>query len=118
MRDPVVPLRLALYGHPDSGSFWEQHCEERLLLKSVRTTPGRPGFFAHDTRRVILAVYVDDCKLAGVEQEIEPAWKAISDAVNVEPPQDGSVFGLQPHCRRVDFYRRRRYHRPEFARDF
>ena len=26
-RDPVCPLRLALYGHPDSGGFWERHCE-------------------------------------------------------------------------------------------
>ena len=25
-RDPVILLRLALNGHPDSGSFWERHC--------------------------------------------------------------------------------------------
>ena len=25
MRDPVVPLRLALYGNPDSGTDWERH---------------------------------------------------------------------------------------------
>ena len=25
-KDPVCPLRLALYGHPDSGGIWEQHC--------------------------------------------------------------------------------------------
>jgi hypothetical protein len=29
-RDPVCPLRLALYGHPDSGGFWEQHCTAHL----------------------------------------------------------------------------------------
>ena len=23
---PVVPLRLALYGHPLAGAFWERHC--------------------------------------------------------------------------------------------
>ena len=27
-RDPVCPLRLALYGHPDSGGYWEKHCEK------------------------------------------------------------------------------------------
>jgi hypothetical protein len=37
---------------------------------------------------VVLAVYVDDFKLAGVEKDIVPAWKAISDAVNVEPPTE------------------------------
>ena len=31
--DPVVRLVLALYGHPDAGGFWEQHCER--ALKSV-----------------------------------------------------------------------------------
>ncbi len=31
MRDPVCPLRLALYGHPDSGGYWEKHCAEHLL---------------------------------------------------------------------------------------
>ena len=29
-KDPVVRLHLALYGHPDSGGFWEQHCEKML----------------------------------------------------------------------------------------
>ena len=29
-KDPVVNLVLALYGHPDSGGFWEQHCENML----------------------------------------------------------------------------------------
>ena len=30
MRDPVCPLVLALYGHPDSGGHWEAHCESKL----------------------------------------------------------------------------------------
>ena len=29
-KDPVVPLRLALYGHPDSGGLWEIDCTYRL----------------------------------------------------------------------------------------
>ena len=29
-RDPVCPLRLALYGHPDSGGIWEKHCTNSL----------------------------------------------------------------------------------------
>ena len=28
--DPVVPLRLALYGHPDAGGYWEKHCDSSL----------------------------------------------------------------------------------------
>eukprot|EP00975_Prorocentrum_lima_P010056 2143751-Prorocentrum_lima.AAC.1 len=29
-KKPVCPLRLALYGHPDSGGCWERHCETHL----------------------------------------------------------------------------------------
>ena len=28
--DPVCPLVLALYGHPDSGGYWEKHCDAHL----------------------------------------------------------------------------------------
>ena len=27
LRDPVIKLTKALYGHPDSGGLWERHCE-------------------------------------------------------------------------------------------
>ena len=30
MKDPVCRLTLALYGHPDSGGYWEKHCEKQL----------------------------------------------------------------------------------------
>ena len=33
-KDPVVVLVLALHGHPDTGTFWEQHCEA-MLRRSV-----------------------------------------------------------------------------------
>ena len=28
--EPVCILKLALYGHPDAGGYWERHCEEHL----------------------------------------------------------------------------------------
>ena len=31
MKDPVCPLLLALYGHPDAGGYWEEHCEKHVL---------------------------------------------------------------------------------------
>ena len=30
LTDPVCPLVLALYGHPDAGGYWEKHCEKCL----------------------------------------------------------------------------------------
>ena len=30
MRDPVVLVKKALYGHPDAPGMWEKYCEEQL----------------------------------------------------------------------------------------
>eukprot|EP00972_Heterocapsa_arctica_P040059 5900839-Heterocapsa_arctica.AAC.1 len=30
MRRPVVQLKKMLYGHPDSGTFWEKHCDAHV----------------------------------------------------------------------------------------
>ena len=30
VEDPVVELLLALYGHPDSPTFWAVHCHEQV----------------------------------------------------------------------------------------
>jgi len=35
MRDPVCPLELALYGHPESGGYWEQHCEKAPCCSGI-----------------------------------------------------------------------------------
>ena len=53
-RRPVVPLRKALYGHPNAGTFWEQHCDEEW-----------PSVYIHEKLQLVLVVYVDDFKMAG-----------------------------------------------------
>ena len=35
-RDPVCRLVKALYGHPNSGCFWEQRCEDKVLREGFR----------------------------------------------------------------------------------
>eukprot|EP00959_Pyramimonas_sp_CCMP1952_P410962 8612270-Pyramimonas_sp.AAC.1 len=35
MRNPVCPLYFSLYGHPDPGGHWEQHCEGHVAAKAV-----------------------------------------------------------------------------------
>ena len=46
---PVVKLRIALYGHPDSGGLWEQHCESQLkAVGFIMPDPeGWPSVFFH-----------------------------------------------------------------------
>jgi len=74
-------MRQALYGHPDAGGYWEQHCEKGVR-KAGFTTMGdcaewRSCYFNEKTG-VLCVIYVDDFKLAGPEKEVAQAWKDIS----------------------------------------
>ncbi len=74
MRDPVCPLILALYGHPDSGGHWEQHCT--TLLTSIGFKELRPwrSCFWHAELKLFLVVYVDDFKLSGSTANPKKGW--------------------------------------------
>ena len=80
MRDPVVPLRLALYGHPDAGTCWEKHCDAKLGEKRFSPVIGWPGCYSHSSLAVFLTVYVDDFKMSGREADVAKAWKLIKDS--------------------------------------
>ena len=86
MRDPVVPLRLALYGHPDSGSHWEQHCDQALKAAGFDTIPNWPGCYLHQRLSGFLVVYVDDFKLVAPKANLKALWKLIGQKLNLEPP--------------------------------
>ena len=56
---------MSLYGHPDSGGYWEAHCEERILnIGFERVAPEWNSVYWHKAKRALLIVYVDDFKLA------------------------------------------------------
>ena len=96
MKDPVVPLKLALYGHPDSGGIWEKHCETQLKkvgFEAVLTDIWKSVFY-HPVKKLLLVVYVDDFKLAGPKDSIKEGWKTISSVIDMDPPEDiGRYFG-------------------------
>ena len=96
MKDPVVPLKLALYGHPDSGGIWEKHCETQLKkvgFEAVLTDIWKSVFY-HPVKKLLLVVYVDDFKLAGPKDNIKEGWKTISSVIDMDPPEDiGRYFG-------------------------
>ena len=64
-RSPVVRLRLALYGHPLSGLFWEKHCHKQLKAVGFEPIPDWECCFVHKALQLVLSVYVDDFKMAG-----------------------------------------------------
>ena len=96
MKDPVVPLKLALYGHPDSGGIWERHCETELKkvgFEAVLTDIWKSVFY-HPTKKLMLVVYVDDFKLAGPKQNIKQGWDLISSVIDMDQPEAiGRYFG-------------------------
>ena len=56
MRNPVCRLRLALYGHPDSGGYWESHCREKLRGQGFEDVEDWPSVYWHPVLKALLVV--------------------------------------------------------------
>ena len=86
MEDPVVPLERNLYGHPLAGLLWERQFE---ILIEVRLGEGFPLGNAYSyivKKGLFLSVNVDDIKLAGKKQNINPVWKLLIKEVDLGEP--------------------------------
>ena len=77
-RRPVVRLIKALYGHPDSGTMWEQHCDRKVReLDFVPVGEEWPSMYFHKKLLLLLVIYVDDLKLAGPEENLTKGWEML-----------------------------------------
>ena len=102
MKCPVVVLKRALYGHPDSGSFWEEHCEAAVKEVGFETVEDWPSCYWHPTKKLFLSVYVDDFKMAGPEDELEPMYERLGVKLKLERQLDGAYgkgVGLYLGCK-------------------
>ena len=86
MEDPVVPLERNLYGHPLAGLLWERQFEKILLKYSWEKVSTWECLFVHREKGLFLSVYVDDIKLAGKKQHIDPMWKVLNKDVDSGEP--------------------------------
>ena len=86
MEDPVVPLERNLYGHPLAGLLWERQFEKILLKHGWEKVSNWECLIVHRQKRLFLSVYVDDIKLAGKKQNIEPMWKLLNKEVDLGEP--------------------------------
>merc|ERR1712113_553226 len=74
MRNPVCPLILSLYGHPDSGGYWEQHCEGHVMSKGfIKCDPWRSCYF-HLDLKLLLIMYAVGFKLSGPAEHLSEGW--------------------------------------------
>jgi hypothetical protein len=79
-------LVLALYGHPDSGGYWEAHCTKELVAAGFAPVPTWPSCFVHAQLALFLVVYVDDFKLAGPVSNLAAGWKLIRRNIKTDDP--------------------------------
>ena len=86
MEDPVVPLERNLYGHPLAGLLWERQYEKILLQHGWQKVSNWECLFVHRGKGLFLSVYVDDIKLAGKKQNIDPMWKVLNKEVDLGEP--------------------------------
>ena len=90
--NPVVPLVLALYGHPDSGGYWEAHCEAAVEKCGWTKVDGWQSVFWHSESKAMLVIYVDDFKLACKAEDVERLWAALRKEIVLDPPTDPDRF--------------------------
>ena len=65
MKCPVVRLKKALYGHKNSGVYWQRYCDERCReAVFTKVSDNWPSVYT-DGNGMLLIVYVDDMKLSG-----------------------------------------------------
>ena len=86
MEDPVVRLERNLYGHPLARLLWEGQFEKILLEYGWEKVSNWECLFVHREKGLFLSVYVDDIKLAGKTENIDPMWKVLNKEVDLGEP--------------------------------
>ena len=75
-----------MYGHPLAGLLWERQFDKILLKHGWKKIPNWECLFVHREKGLFLSVYVDDIKLAGKKQNINPMWKLLNKEVDLGEP--------------------------------
>ena len=86
MEDPVVPLERNLHGHPLAGLLWERQFEKILLKHGWEKVSNWERLFVHHEKGLFLSVHVDDIKLAGKKQNLDPMWKVLNKELDLGEP--------------------------------
>ena len=81
-----VPLKRNLYGHLLAGLLWEKQFEKILLQHGWEKVSNWECLFVHRETGLFLSVYVDDIKLAGRKQNIDPMWNVLNKEVDLGEP--------------------------------
>jgi hypothetical protein len=88
MRDPVVRLEKALYGHKHSGVYWQKFCKAQVENAGfVLVSENWPCVYFNYKTNMLLIVYVDDMKLAGPTEHMAETWAALGRNIKLAVPK-------------------------------
>jgi len=94
---PVVPLLLSLYGHPQAGAYWEQHCDEHLRNIGWETIDENDAWrscYYHPKTKAVLILYVDDFKISAPSEHHDQLWADIQENF-VHPVTGKKTMGIE-----------------------
>ena len=86
IEDPVVPLERNLYGHSFGGLYGKGNLRKFFLKYGWEKVPNWERLFVNREKRLFLSVYVDDIKLDGKKQNLDPMWKLLNKEVDLGEP--------------------------------
>jgi hypothetical protein len=89
---PVVPLELVLYGHPDSGGYWEEHAEKHVMSVGFERILDWHSCFWHPVFKTLLIICADDFKLAGPTDKLPEVWRLLRKGIVMEEPHPMGNF--------------------------
>jgi hypothetical protein len=105
MRDPIVILKRALYGHPIAGNCWHNHLVKMVITCGAGfelVSDAWPSTFFSVTFECVLVVYVDDFRLAGPVKFLPPVWKMLAKLIDISTPEPwGRFLGAVQVLRRL-----------------
>ena len=87
-----MQLKKSLYGHPDSGTFWEKHCDKQLTNIGYKPIEDWSSVYWHEKLRLLFAVYVDDFKLSGPKDNLRVGWDMIRNTIQMEDPKPANLY--------------------------
>ena len=75
-----------LYGHPLARLLWKRQFEKVLLTYAWKKFRIGNAYSFTEKKGLFLSVYMDDIKLAGKKQNIDPMWKLLNKEVDSAEP--------------------------------
>ena len=95
---PCNRMLRALYGHPQSGGWWEQYADNIAKKKGYVPITNWRGCYFHPEFRIFLIIYVDDFKMAGPSKLLANAWALLREDIVMDDP---TPFGLFLGCKHI-----------------